>query len=284
MTQTVPFGYDPYGRGTDATARGAATPSTGQRAAWNGEETRGVGDYEPPKRDTLPPADPWHGYPETPREPNTGGPSSGGGTNTGEEPRRTPDTQTPDMPVGGQLPSVVPGWGNDPIVYGGGSGRSGGNGSSGSLDGFGADSGGLPGGMTGYYLSELGAKGYDPAVQAAMTASTMAAPANAANTARRAMSRRIAATGNDAGYFGAASDLAETEAAATEQAARTNVMANAAEQARRRSVGSQGLMDLSKMEQEDEQFWTKLLAGIGTKPRETTGESSGVNVNLGFGF
>jgi len=298
---TYVAGYDPYGR-NDPTARtsevppdgfGATTTNAGGRsAAWGGQEY-GVGDSASEKDPWAPNpprgGDPWRDLPTTPPERREGGGSAGGGgrpedgsgTGTGEPDRRTPETQNPDMPPGGELPSEVPGWYNDPPRFGddGTYGPEGGG-----YDTYSGEDGGLPGGMSGYYLSELAAKGFDPDVENALRNSTMAAVGNSANTARRAMDRRIASTGSDAGYFGARSDLADSEAANTEEAARSNVLAGAQERARRRGIGEKGLMDLTEQEIADEQFWAKVFAGIGTKPRESTGDSSGINVNLGFGF
>jgi hypothetical protein len=143
---------------------------------------------------------------------------------------------------------------------------------------------GLPGGLTGYYLSELASKGFDPEVENALRNSTMGAVGNQANAARRSMDRRVAATGNDAGYFGAYSDLANQQAAGTEEAARKNVLANASEAARRKQIGQGGLQGLLDAERADEQFWARLFGGMATKPRETTGDQSGYEINLGFGY
>lgn len=243
---TQQAGYDPYNR-NDATARTSGTG--GKKAAWSGEE----------KSDT-----------------------EGGGTGG-------PDNDVPTEPPttgSASLPSTPEGWGygETPPTFGGDT--SGGNGgAAGGLASYGeGDNNGLPGGMSGYYLSELAAKGYDPEVESALRNSTMAAVGNKTNAARSDMSRRLASAGTDAGYFGAMSDLGSNEAAMTEEAARQNVLANQAEKVRRNTLGETGINKLSDQEREDEQFWTKLFGTMATKPRETTGETSGINLNLGFGI
>ena len=185
---------------------------------------------------------------------------------------KTPDTRDPHAPPvdpasGYHYPwsGVAPAW-NGP---GGGAPQGGENGI---------------GGLVGYYMNELGSTGYDPDVANALRNSTMGAVGNQANAARRDMARRVAATGNDAGYFGAAADVAGTAAAQTEEAARQNILANEQERARRNAIGIGGMQTLSDQEREDEQFWARLFAGLATKPRDVEGEQSGTNFNLSFGI
>lgn len=202
------------------------------------------------------------------------GNDGGGGVERGNEdgPGKTPDTRNPDAPPvdpasGYYYPwsGVAPAW-NGP---GGGAPQGGENGL---------------GGLVGYYMNELGSNGYDPEVANALRNSTMGAVGNQANAARRDMARRVAATGNDAGYFGAAADVAGTAAAQTEEAARQNVLANEQERARRNAIGIGGMQTLSDQEREDEQLWARLFAGLATKPRDVEGETSGTNINVGYGF
>lgn len=198
----------------------------------------------------------------------------GGGVERDNEdgPGKTPDTRDPDAPP------VAPGsgyyypWSGVPPAWSG--------------PGGGAPQGGENGlgGLVGYYMNELGSEGYDPEVANALRNSTMGAVGNQANAARRDMARRVAATGNDAGYFGAAADVAGTAAAQTEEAARQNILANEQERARRNAIGIGGMQTLSDQEREDEQLWARLFAGLATKPRDVEGEQSGTNFNFGFGF
>jgi hypothetical protein len=220
----------------------------------------------------------WGGSSGPPVGGGSGGDNGNGGNTGGGGEVGGPETKPPDNPDP-DAPPVDPGsgyyypWDGVPPEWNG----------PGTGGGFGNE-GEAPGGLVGYYLNELGSQGYDPEVANALRNSTMGAVGNQANAARRDMARRVAATGNDAGYFGAAADVAGTAAAQTEEAARQNVLANEQERARRNAIGLGGMQTLSDQEREDEQAWARLFAGLATKPREVEGEQSGTNINVGFGF
>ena len=205
---------------------------------------------------------------------NNGG--GGGGVETGAEDGsgKTPDTRDPDAPP------VPPGSGY--YYPWGGVAPTTGNLPGGDLA-TGSTEGGL-GGLVGYYMNELGSKGYSPEVMNALRASTMGAVGNQANAARYDMARRVASTGNDAGYFGALADVTGTAASQAEEAGRQNILANEQERARRNAVGIGGMQTLSDQEREDEQFWAKLFGTLASKPREVEGEQSGPNINFAFGL
>lgn len=201
-----------------------------------------------------------------------GGNAGGAGTPDEDGSGKTPDNRDPDAPPVDPSSGYYYPWNGVPPEW---------NGTPGG--GPGAGEGG-PGGLIGYYMNELGSSGYDPEVMNAMRASTMGAVGNQANAARDDMARRVAATGNDAGYFGALADVTGSASQQAEEAGRQNILANEQERARRNAIGIGGMQTLSDQEREDEQAWARFFAGLATKPREVEGEQSGTNISLGFGF
>lgn len=92
-------------------------------------------------------------------------------------------------------------------------------------------------------------QGYSPKEQSALSTEGMLAARQGFQNAGDAMARRRAATGQSAGYYGAAAQLGRDEASAMGQQARQNVLANAQEKARRQELGTAGMANLANVEQ-----------------------------------
>jgi hypothetical protein len=94
------------------------------------------------------------------------------------------------------------------------------------------------------YKSMLAAPGYDPATQAAITASTMGPAATAFDSLQESANRRTAATRNDAGYGELADELARGKASMMGQLGAENQIKFADEKIREREAALRGLASL----------------------------------------
>lgn len=105
-------------------------------------------------------------------------------------------------------------------------------------------------------------EGYSPEEESAITQDTTGAVSSAFGKAREGMGRRVAATGNSAGYGGASAELAREEAKSLGSSTRQNKLAFA-EERRNRSVQNYGLNQQAEDEQQRRQeSGTNLLARL----------------------
>jgi len=105
-------------------------------------------------------------------------------------------------------------------------------------------------------------EGYSPEEQSAITQDTTGGVSSAFGKARESMGRRVAATGNSAGFGGATAELAREEAKALGSSTRTNKLAFA-EERRRRMMQNYGFAQQAEDEQQRRQEQgTNLLARL----------------------
>jgi hypothetical protein len=105
-------------------------------------------------------------------------------------------------------------------------------------------------------------EGYSPEEESAITQDTTGAVSSAFGKAREGMGRRVAATGNSAGFGGATAELAREEAKALGSSTRQNKLAFAGEK-RSRSLQNYGLLQGAEDEaQRRQEQGTNLLARL----------------------
>ena len=105
-------------------------------------------------------------------------------------------------------------------------------------------------------------EGYTPEEESAITQDTTGAVSSAYGKAREGMARRVAATGNTAGYGGATAELAREEAKSLGESTRRNKLAFADER-RQRMMQNYGLQSQVEDEQQRRQEQgTNLLARL----------------------
>ncbi len=194
-----------------------------------------------------------------------------------------PGTSPPGWPT----PPPSPGGTGAPggVAPGPGSmGGPGGTSGTSSTWGLGGDYTSPTGGLVSYYNQKMGSNGMSPEERVALAASTVNPIQQEAQQARDQMLRIRAATGNDAGLYGAVAENARNAMGAVSNQQRQNLLAN--EQVRRgeQSEGAAGNLNLYGQDQAETMEYLRMLGNLLGRQDSVSsyGSSKGSDVGIQY--
>lgn len=147
--------------------------------------------------------------------------------------------------------------------------------------GVGTDFNAPTGGIYGRYEEMMNAKqGFDPATRSALTTGAASATQKQAEATRGAMRRRVAATGNDTGFFGGMAQTGRDQSANLTGALQNATLADYAEKTRKNDAGTKGMTDLYNQQQAYTMDLMKMLGNLGGRQREVYNNGATTSANF----